>query len=56
ISLIVYFGCQLAKHHSNDTLEVKDLQLHLECNHNIRIPGFASDNTNSLIPGCYSTF
>ena len=58
------FGCRLAKHRGGDTLEVKDLQLHLgelrdnpvvdhyvdsktrqfpERNHNIRIPGFASD-------------
>ncbi|KAH9935726.1 uncharacterized protein B0H18DRAFT_1082409 [Fomitopsis serialis] len=32
-------------HRGGDTLEVKDLQLHLERNHNIRIPGFASDET-----------
>lgn len=57
------FGCRLAKHRGGDTLDVKDLQLHLgtlsllyatsrhsshsgrhsERNHNIRIPGFASD-------------
>jgi transcription initiation factor TFIID subunit 12 len=54
----------LAKHRGGDTLEVRDLQLHLgktavlrlseialtfargaERNHNIRIPGFASDET-----------
>ncbi|KAF9021529.1 hypothetical protein BDZ89DRAFT_1071377 [Hymenopellis radicata] len=33
------------KHRGGDTLEVRDLQLHLERNHNIRIPGFASDDT-----------
>ncbi|KAF8501069.1 hypothetical protein F5888DRAFT_1793403 [Russula emetica] len=32
-------------HRGGDTLEVRDLQLHLERNHNIRIPGFASDMT-----------
>ena len=57
------FGCRLAKHRGAETLEIKDLQLHLgkeilslffvfqysvrilipERNHNIRIPGFASD-------------
>ncbi|KAH7888864.1 transcription initiation factor TFIID subunit A-domain-containing protein [Phlebopus sp. FC_14] len=45
IDSVTNFGCRLAKHRGGDTLEVKDLQLHLERNHNIRIPGFASDET-----------
>lgn len=45
IDSVTHFGCRLAKHRGGDTLEVKDLQLHLERNHNIRIPGFASDET-----------
>ncbi|KII92417.1 hypothetical protein PLICRDRAFT_89019 [Plicaturopsis crispa FD-325 SS-3] len=45
IDSVTNFGCRLAKHRGSETLEVRDLQLHLERNHNIRIPGFASDET-----------
>ena len=63
IDSVTNFACRLARHRGGDTLEVRDLQLHLgqqnyhvytlisfifrhvERNHNIRIPGFASDET-----------
>ncbi|KAJ7205950.1 transcription initiation factor TFIID subunit A-domain-containing protein [Mycena rebaudengoi] len=38
IDSVTNFSCRLAN-------TVRDLQLHLERNHNIRIPGFASDDT-----------
>ncbi|KAJ7591529.1 transcription initiation factor TFIID subunit A-domain-containing protein [Mycena floridula] len=45
IDSVTNFACRLAKHRNSDTLEIRDLQLHLERNHNIRIPGFAADET-----------
>ncbi|KAJ7074144.1 transcription initiation factor TFIID subunit A-domain-containing protein [Mycena amicta] len=45
IDSVTNFACRLAKHRGGETLEVRDLQLHLERNHNIRIPGFAADDT-----------
>eukprot|EP00012_Vannella_robusta_P007497 CAMPEP_0206206840 /NCGR_PEP_ID=MMETSP0166-20121206/15226_1 /ASSEMBLY_ACC=CAM_ASM_000260 /TAXON_ID=95228 /ORGANISM="Vannella robusta, Strain DIVA3 518/3/11/1/6" /LENGTH=129 /DNA_ID=CAMNT_0053627469 /DNA_START=134 /DNA_END=523 /DNA_ORIENTATION=- len=50
---VTTFACNLAQHRKGDSLEVKDLQLHLERNWNIRIPGFhesASTAKKTSIP------
>ncbi|KAH8992823.1 hypothetical protein EDB86DRAFT_3079022 [Lactarius hatsudake] len=46
---ITNFGCRLAKHRGGKILEVRDLQFHLGRNHNIRIPGYASDLTPTAL-------
>lgn len=43
IERVVTFSCQLAKHRGSDVLEAKDVQLHLERNWNIRVPGAGRD-------------
>ncbi|CAB10099.1 SAGA complex/transcription factor TFIID complex subunit A Taf12 [Schizosaccharomyces pombe] len=44
VESVTNFACRLAKHRKSDTLDVRDVQLHLERNWNIRLPGFASDD------------
>lgn len=43
ISSVTGFACRLAKHRKVDSIDVRDIQLHLERNWNIRIPGYAMD-------------
>lgn len=38
IESVASFGCRLAKHRKGDRLEVRDVQLHLERNWNLRVP------------------
>lgn len=47
VSSVTSFACRLAKHRKTDSVDVKDVQLHLERNWNIRIPGHATDEIRS---------
>jgi len=44
IESIASSSCTLAKHRNSSTLEVKDVQLHLERQWNMWIPGFGCDD------------
>ncbi|KAF9997846.1 Transcription initiation factor TFIID subunit 12 [Modicella reniformis] len=48
IESVTQFASRLAVHRKSSTLEVRDVQLHLERNWNIRIPGFASEEIRSV--------
>ena len=41
-------ACRLAKLRSSAQLELRDIQLILERNYNIRVPGFASDELRTV--------
>lgn len=43
IDSVANFACRLAKHRNSSIVDIKDLQLHLEMHHGIRIPGFTVD-------------
>lgn len=45
IENVVTSSCDLAKHRNSDSLEVKDVQLHLERAWNMWIPGFGCDDS-----------
>jgi len=49
IDSAIHFACKIAQHRGSETLDVRDLQLHLESNLNLRIPGFSSDETRVSI-------
>lgn len=48
VTNVTSFACRLAKHRRSDNLNVKDIQLHLERNWNIRIPGYSADEIRSI--------
>lgn len=48
VTSVTSFACRLAKRRKAMKLESKDLQLHLEKNWNIRIPGYSADEVRSI--------
>ncbi|ODV90909.1 hypothetical protein CANCADRAFT_14841, partial [Tortispora caseinolytica NRRL Y-17796] len=48
VTTVTSFACRLAKHRKSSSLDVKDVQLHLERNYNIRIPGYSADEIRSV--------
>ncbi|XP_065057692.1 uncharacterized protein LOC135685632 [Rhopilema esculentum] len=44
IENVVNSACQLAKHRKSNTLEAKDIQLHLDRHWNMWLPGFGNDD------------
>ncbi|KAK1153138.1 transcription initiation factor TFIID subunit 12 isoform X1 [Acipenser oxyrinchus oxyrinchus] len=52
IESVVTAACQLARHRKSSTLEVKDVQLHLERQWNMWIPGFGSDEIRPYKKAC----
>ncbi|KAL0984627.1 hypothetical protein UPYG_G00144340 [Umbra pygmaea] len=52
IESVVTAACQLARHRKSSTLEVKDVQLHLERQWNMWIPGYGSDEIRPYKKAC----
>eukprot|EP00899_Mesostigma_viride_P017214 jgi/Mesvir1/25494/Mv01752-RA.1 len=48
IESVTSFACTLAQHRKSDTLEAKDVQLHLERHWHIRVPGFGGDEPRQV--------
>lgn len=48
VNSVTTFACRLAKHRKTDSVDLRDVQLHLERNWNIRIPGHAMDEIRGM--------
>jgi transcription initiation factor TFIID subunit 12 len=47
IDSVLQQSCKIARHRRGQMLEVRDVQLHLERNWNIRIPGYAAEDVKT---------
>lgn len=45
---LITSACRLAKMRPNSTLDIRDVQIILERNYNIRIPGYSLDETRTV--------
>lgn len=45
---VITSACRLAKLRPSSTLDIRDIQLILERNYNMRIPGFSSDDLRTV--------
>ena len=48
VDKVIVAACQVAKIRQSATLELRDIQLILERNYNIRVPGYASDELRTV--------
>ena len=48
IESILQQSCKLTRHRNGQMLELRDVQLHLERNLNVRIPGYTSDEVRTV--------
>lgn len=48
VTSVTSFASKLARHRHSENLDVRDVQLHLERNWNIRIPGYAADEIRMI--------
>lgn len=48
VSSVTTFACRLAKHRKSDAVDLRDVQLHLERNWNLRIPGHSMDEVRGM--------
>lgn len=48
VDTVITSACKLSKLRESSNLEIRDLQLVLERNYNIRIPGYSSDEVRTV--------